>query len=279
MSSYKVKNIITNREDLKAHIHSIHDYLRNRGLGVSMTALKIFNLFYALKIIDGKHHTFDPPLDDVCSWEKIRKVVDQGDDGKFLIYFVGRNNNGEPSNTKNVLDELFTNRATKDTIFYEIPRNVRNNTYTTLFKMIDRIPVSDLYKTDLAGKIYEYFIGYGDRTSMSELGAYFTDRHITNFVINEVAPKIIMKTEDTGNVPSMIDPFGGSGGFTLTYTRYMHEKYGNYFDWNDEIKNIYHSDLSEDVVKSATLEMFALTGSFPAMTDITSQNQNRTFAT
>ena len=68
-----VKNIITNREELKAHIHSIHDYLRNRGLGVSMTALKIFNLFYALKIIDGKHHTFNPPLDEVCSWEKIRK--------------------------------------------------------------------------------------------------------------------------------------------------------------------------------------------------------------
>ena len=32
----------------------------------------------------------------------------------------------------------------------------------------------------LSGKIYEYFIGR-DETAISELGAYFTDRHITKY--------------------------------------------------------------------------------------------------
>jgi type I restriction enzyme S subunit len=242
-----------------------------------MTALKIFNLFYALKLIDGKHNTFKPQLDEVCSWRKIREVVNDSkeNDGKFLIYFVGRNTNGIRTNTKNVLDVLFDNPSTKNTIFYEIPRDVIPNTYTTLFKMIDRIPVSESYDTDLAGKIYEYFIGYGDKTSMSELGAYFTDRHITNFIVNEISPEIKMIDDDNGTVPLMIDPFGGSGGLTLTYTRYMQENYGSYINWETEIENIHHSDLSEDVVKSAALEMFALTGYFPAMNH--DNNREKTF--
>ena len=43
---------ITTREQLKEHIHSIHNYLRNNGAGYGMTAMKIFNMFYGLKMIE-----------------------------------------------------------------------------------------------------------------------------------------------------------------------------------------------------------------------------------
>jgi hypothetical protein len=43
---------ITTKEQLKEHIHSIHDFLRNSGAGYGMTALKIFNVFYGLKLIE-----------------------------------------------------------------------------------------------------------------------------------------------------------------------------------------------------------------------------------
>jgi type I restriction enzyme, S subunit len=253
---------ITNREELRDHIHRIHDFLRNRGVGIGMTALKIFNLFYALKLIDDKRNTFNPPLSSVCSWNKIKKLKPHD----ILPCIVGRNGDGAKTG-KNVLDELYDNESTRNTIFYDIPRDVKDDTYHKLIKMVDQIPISDSYDVDLAGKIYEYFIGYGDKTSMSELGAYFTDRHITTFIMNDIKPSIIWDPEnpDIGYVPSMIDPFGGSGGFTLTFCKYMQEIHGNYIDWNQQIKNIHHYDLSEDVVKSASLEMFVLTGVFPAV--------------
>lgn len=251
--SYQYKEI-TDRDELRDHIHRIHDFLRNNGVGIGMTALKIFNLFYALKIIDDKRQTFNPPLSKACSWKHLRTLHDD----RLIEAIVARDN-------KSVLDELYRNESTRDTIFYDIPRDVQTGTYDKLMRMIDQIPIANTYDVDLAGKIYEYFIGYGDKTSMSDLGAYFTDRHITQYIMDEIKPQIMIdpSDQDIGHVPTMIDPCGGSGGFTLTYTRYMHDKYGGMIDWEDEINQITHYDMSEDVVKSASLEMFVLTGVFP----------------
>ena len=68
----------------------------------------------------------------------------------------------------------------------------------------------------LSGKIYEYFIGR-DESAISELGAYFTDRHITKYCLQKANPKI----NEDGTIPSMIDMFGGSGGFTTEYINYL----------------------------------------------------------
>ena len=60
----------------------------------------------------------------------------------------------------------------------------------------------------------------------------------------------------------MIDPFGGSGGFTLGYISHLNGKYKN-IDWTNQLKSIYHMDMNIDVVKYAMLEMYCLTGEFP----------------
>lgn len=103
----------------------------------------------------------------------------------------------------------------------------------------------------LSGKIYEYFIGR-DETAITELGAYFTDRHITNYIYENLNLKI---TED-GKIGSMIDPFGGSGGFTTGYIDYMKNKFQDKIDWETEMDKVYHYDMNEDVIKSAGLEFF-----------------------
>ena len=90
-----------------------------------------------------------------------------------------------------------------------------------LVKEIEEL--SDIEKatnTQLCGKIYEYFIGR-DQTAISELGAYFTDRHITDFIYDE-EPVIL---EDSLDVPKMCDPFGGSGGFTVGYILNLKKRY------------------------------------------------------
>lgn len=250
-------HVITDREELKNHIHRIHDFLRNHGIALGMTALEVFNLFYGLKLIDKKRDKFDPPLPEVCSWENIKNLGAND----ILPTFCGRNEAGGTVETSNVLDELFENKKTK-TIFHDIPRDVQGDTYVELIKMIDKIPVSDQYDVDLAGKIYEYFIGFSDKTSQSSMGAYFTDRHITTFIINELKPQL----REDNQIPTFIDMFGGSGGFTLMYTRYMNDNYGHDIDWKTQIKRIHHFDLSEIVIKSAALEMFVLTDQLPDIT-------------
>ena len=62
----------------------------------------------------------------------------------------------------------------------------------------------------------------------------------------------------------MCDPFGGSGGFTVGYLLYLKEKYQK-INWETEIRNVHHFDMNEDVIKSAALELFCITGQIPDM--------------
>ena len=227
--------MITTKEQLRSHIHGIHDYIRNSGAGYGMTAMKIFNVFYGLRLL-GNRKEFKG-----FTFEDLLKLADseQSQDYEKLASLVN----------KDLLDKL--SESFRDLFFYEIPRNLKAEFYKDIIKMIDEIPIGKGYQVDLAGKVYEYFIGR-DQSAISELGAYFTDRHITSYIIDQLDPV-------TG---SMIDPFGGSGGFTLTYIHYLKNKYPK-LDWTKEIKNIHHYDMNEDVVKLAGVEIFALTGYIP----------------
>ena len=50
---------ITNKESLRDYIHGIHDYLRNNGAGYGMVALKMFNVFYGLMVIENNEELYE----------------------------------------------------------------------------------------------------------------------------------------------------------------------------------------------------------------------------
>ena len=62
---------ITNKEELKVFIHGIHDDIRNSGAGYGMDALKIFYLFYGLRLIDKDDLLKELNLSDKCSFKNI----------------------------------------------------------------------------------------------------------------------------------------------------------------------------------------------------------------
>ena len=59
----------------------------------------------------------------------------------------------------------------------------------------------------------------------------------------------------------MVDMFGGSGGFTVGYIDFLKNKYHD-IEWKTQIKKVNHFDMNEDVIKSAMLEFYCLTGEF-----------------
>jgi type I restriction-modification system DNA methylase subunit len=254
------EELFITREDLKDYIHSIHNFLRNNGAGYGAMGMKIFNVFYGLKLIQ-------PCLDKLDLTDEQKKVLDFNE----LVKIAHDNKNSSEIIAyidKDVLDLLFElkNNDKNDVsnnlghfIFHQIPRDLKDNVWKELIKKIEKIPVgyNKETKVNLSGKVYEYFVGR-DKNSISELGAYFTDRHITDFIYNKLQPV----TDDNNNVKTMIDPFGGSGGFTLGYAFYLRQKFDN-INWSDNIDNIYHFDMEESVVNMTGLEMFAITSSFP----------------
>ena len=246
----ETQNCISNKEALKEKIHEIHNFLRNNGAGYGMNALKVFNILYGLKKIEE-----NGLIDSVglkrpeCEFSYLLSVANENKDNKLtdLIY-------------NQVLDAINESKI-KDILFYEIPKNIKANVFTHLIKEIDNITkIEKSSNVLLSGKVYEYFIGR-DESAISELGAYFTDRHIVDYIYQKLDPSI----NDDGSVSTMIDMFGGSGGFTTGYINYLNEKYPKGINWKTELSKISHFDMNEDVIKSAGLEFFCLTGVLPDM--------------
>jgi type I restriction-modification system DNA methylase subunit len=240
---------ISNKEALKDKIHEIHNYLRNNGAGYGMNALKVFNILYGLKKIEENNL-----LDKVnlkrpdCEFSYLLKIANDNKDEELSDLI--RNN---------VLDSI-NDSSVKSLLLYEIPRTMKASTFAYLIKEIDKITIIEkTCNVLLSGKIYEYFIGRDD-SAISELGAYFTDRHIVDYIYNKLDPEI----NEDGSIHSMIDMFGGSGGFTTGYINYLNNKYTN-IKWKKNINNIFHYDMNDDVIKSAGLEFFCLTGILPNM--------------
>jgi type I restriction-modification system DNA methylase subunit len=250
-------NSVSNKEALKDKIHEIHNYLRNNGAGYGMNALKVFNIIYGLKKIEE-----NGLLDKVslkkpdCEFSYLLKLANENQDEQLANLIFG-----------NVLQSICDSEL-KELLFYEIPQNIRGSVFVYLIKEINKITIIEkTCNVLLSGKIYEYFIGR-DESAISELGAYFTDRHITKYCLQKANPKI----KQNGKIPSMIDMFGGSGGFTTEYINYLNEENPQLINWNTEINKIYHYDMNEDVIKSAGLEFFCLTGVLPNMNNLKYKN-------
>jgi type I restriction-modification system DNA methylase subunit len=248
---------VSNKEALKDKIHEIHNYLRNNGAGYGMNALKVFNILYGLKKIEE-----NGLLDKVnlkkpdCEFSYLLKFANENRDEELADLIFG-----------NVLQSICDSKL-KELLFYEIPQNIRGSVFSYLIKEIDKITIIEkTCNVLLSGKIYEYFIGR-DETAISELGAYFTDRHIVEYILSKLNPSI----NPDGTISSMIDMFGGSGGFTTGYINYLNEKYPQLINWSTEINKISHFDINEDVIKSAGLEFFCLTGVLPNMNNLKYKN-------
>jgi type I restriction-modification system DNA methylase subunit len=250
-------NSVSNKEALKEKIHEIHNYLRNNGAGYGMNALKVFNILYGLKKIE-EHGLLDKVSlkKPDCEFSYLLKLANENKDEKLADLIFG-----------NVLQSI-SDSELKELLFYEIPQNIKGSVFVYLIKEIDRITIIEkTCNVLLSGKIYEYFIGRDD-SAISELGAYFTDRHIVEYILKKLNPT----TNSDGTISSMIDMFGGSGGFTTGYINYLNEKYPKIIDWSTEINKISHFDMNEDVIKSAGLEFFCLTGTLPNMNNLKYKN-------
>jgi len=250
------------RDDLRDYIHSIHNFIRNNGAGYGQTGVKIFSVFYGLKLIQPYLDTFGfskeqkEILDFNILVEKAKKAKKEKNNNSGLTGYIDNY----------ILDILYKLKTDSDNpnhklghfICYAIPRDLKDTFWDDLILKINKVPVGykKERKVNLSGKVWEYFVGR-DSTAISELGAYFSDRHITEFTFNKIKPKLI-----NGMVPTMIDPFGGSGGFTLGYANYMRELSDD-IDWETNVNNIYHFDMEESVVNMTGLEIFAITGHFP----------------
>jgi type I restriction enzyme S subunit len=227
-----------------------------------MNALKLFNLFYGLNKIETNLQKLNidfksTGLDECC---KFSNIIKEFKNDTLQGYEILR---------KDVMKQIYKIEHFRDMLFYLFPINTTTTTLNELLIKINNLcNMEKKLNFQLSGKIYEYFIGR-DQTAISELGAYFTDRHITNYIYKNILKPTL---KDDGNVKTMIDPFAGSGGFTLGYIDYLNDNSGETIDWKTQLNNVHHIDANPDVVKYAKLEFYCMSGEFSSSSNVNVQN-------
>lgn len=232
ISQFEAMSRVTTDKELQDLWENLHHLLWSKEGFAPEKALEHLNLILYIRLIEPQIEAGVINLPNFCKFSEIVRIRDT-----------------------NLLWERFTNG-----ILPEIHQNNITSRYitqfdikyaTTLEKLIGHINRIDLERTDrdFLGHIYEYIIGRGT-SSMSDDGQYFTNRPICSYAMELVNP-----TLRKDNVPTMIDPFCGTGGFITQYVKFLGK-----VDWLKQKKNIFGVDIKIGSVMTTLINLMFTTG-------------------
>src|SRR5579875_881589 len=116
----------------------------------------------------------------------------------------------------------------------------------TLLKALNLRELNEKY--DLIGTIYELHIKTGSNSGR-DLGQFFTNRLVIEYMINLVKPQLN---------ETICDPTMGTGGFLTMAVKYLNNKYNT--NWSVYKNLIFGYDIDQDVKDLAFLNLFLETG-------------------
>ena len=121
-----------------------------------------------------------------------------------------------------------------------------------IMKELEKLDMTKLEnKYDIIGTIYEYHLKSGTSNAMRDLGQYYTNRLVIEFMIKLCDIKMNKK----GEIETIIDPTMGTGGFLTMAVKYLNDKYKNKIDWGKNKSRVYGFDIDENVKNMALLNM------------------------
>lgn len=106
-------------------------------------------------------------------------------------------------------------------------------------------------KYDVIGTIYEIHLKSGTSNSMRDLGQYYTNRQVIQYMINMCDPQM-----KNGLIEKIVDPTMGTGGFLTMAIKYLNQKYNGQIDWVKNKDHIIGFDIDENVRNMALLNVF-----------------------
>jgi len=137
----------------------------------------------------------------------------------------------------------------------DIPFEIKNE--SSLHYLIVKVQEIDtkyfFEKTDLIGDIYESFINREGKT-MKDLGQYFTDRQLIDYLVKLCDPKVI-----DGKIETIYDGASGTGGFLTQAINYLNTR-NKKINWEKNKYNIYGSDINRSTFALLKLNMYFTTG-------------------
>jgi hypothetical protein len=109
------------------------------------------------------------------------------------------------------------------------------------------------FAVDILGWVYEQHLKTGSSTASRDLGQYFTDRGLCNYMVRLCRPGF----KHPGVPESICDPTMGTAGFLTAAIKYYKRAYPDTpVDWRAQLKQIHGCDTDDRVAGVARLNIF-----------------------
>jgi restriction endonuclease S subunit len=236
--------------DFLSQFNRVIDVCRNilRTDGItgmdSMKHLTLYILARVLTIQECKRLS----ISEKFSWDKFMELL--GQDKKqeaFNLFFC---KNGAEPDLIGALDEKFNTKNFN----YKLNKI---ELHASILKELNKVDLTNLDgQVDILGTVYENHLGSGsNKSAMRDLGQFFTDRKVCNYMVNLCEPKIL-----PGNrAESVLDPTMGTGGFLTSYVKYLKTN-GHTIEWSKMQDDVVGCDIDEFVVSIGEINMYLSTG-------------------
>jgi type I restriction-modification system DNA methylase subunit len=228
-------------------IGQIRDYLRKEGI-TGMDSINHCIVFVIARLLNK----------DMCN--------KFGIDEKYTYKNMMLDDDGEDIGDQDLYDKIFK-KNNENCLVYQIVnkmgyKNIKFRMESIVFirqimKKIGQLNIENLsLKYDIIGTIYELHLKSGTSNAMRDLGQYYTNRQVINYMIKICDPKMNKK----GQIETILDPTMGTGGFLTMSVKYLNEKYNKKVDWSKNKNNLIGFDIDDNVKNMAVLNVLLETG-------------------
>ncbi len=156
------------------------------------------------------------------------------------------NNTGEDCLIKH-FDRLFETN--------DFPFSIKKKeTHADILEILNGVNMEEVDgQIDILGYVYEQHLKTGASSAGRDLGQFFTDRSICEYMTELCKPGF----KSPGVPESVCDPTMGTGGFLTTYIKYYKKNYADtVIDWSVQQKQIHGCDIDPKVAGVARLNLF-----------------------
>ncbi len=237
---------VTTVEAFKSAIDKIRNIFR--ALTPSITGMDSMRhlCLYLLSRYITKENCESFGIPDKFCWESLYEQATKSDGAEISLDSFYNNKGIEC--LINHIDNIFGTHA-----FIFIVENP--NKHKEILQILNNIDLPKLEMTiDILGWVYELHLAKGSSGSgMRDLGQYFTDRYVCQYMTELVKPK--MKSE--GVPESVCDPSMGTGGFLTSYLKYYKQNYPTEkINWTIQQEEVHGYDTDKKLSAIGRLNMF-----------------------
>ena len=266
-SKYKIESLKTKQEtnnthqvntthimasvaNFKSAVIRIRDILRGPGMSITgMDSMRHICLYLLSRYMTkDKASTFAIPSE--FAWENLLETA--------------RTRNG---GVQKALD-CFFHREADDCLVYHFDRLFGTDNFSfdiknppkhkEILEILDNVSMSDVdCQMDTLGWVYEQHLKTGASSAGRDLGQFFTDRFICEYMTTLCKPGF----KYPGVPESVCDPSMGTGGFLTSFIKYYKKHHATVLiDWSVQQQEIHGNDTDPRVAGVARLNLFMETG-------------------